>query len=342
MKFTLRKVLIVLLALVFVGSGAMVIADQIQKWTAEKAYQEAAELANVPERPETESAVKTEVSEGASAPEQTEGTTEEPDGPEEKSEPVVYVDPYADALRNMDFAALREANPDVLGWIMIPDTRVSYPLVQGDDNDYYLKRTWRGSYSNVGAIFVEHHCSADLSDFNTIIYGHRMNNGSMFGSLENYRDAAYLAAHPYIYITDDTGCHTYQIFSVMETAVDSPVYAWEITEMTEKQAVLNWSVRNSEVDTGVMPVFRDRIVTLSTCTGRGYETRFVVQAVLLQDEADEAPAEDAAAEGESGEAVEMPTDSATEGVPEADGEMTDEPAEVSDEAQESPDQTSES
>jgi len=342
MKFTLRKVLIVLLALVFVGSGAMVIVDQVQKWAAEKAYREAAELANVPEQSETESAVKPEASEEAFLPEQTEGTLDEAGEPEEKSEPVVYVDPYVDALRNMDFAALREANPDVLGWIMIPETKISYPLVQGDDNDYYLKRTWRGSYSSVGAIFMEQHCSADLSDFNTIIYGHHMNNGSMFGSLEKYRDPAYLAAHPCVYITDDTGCHTYQIFSVMEAAVNSPVYALELTEMTEKQTVLNWSILNSEVDTGVLPTFRDRIVTLSTCTGRGYETRFVVQAVLVQDEADETPAEDAAVEAESSEAVEMLADSAAEGVPEAGGEMTDEPTEMSDEAQGSLYETSES
>ena len=337
MKFSLRKALIVLLALVFVGSGAMVIADQVQKRAAEKVYQEAAELANVPDQPEAEPAVGPEMPEGTSRPEQAEETTEEAGEPEEKSEPVVYVDPYADALRNMDFAALREANPDVLGWIMIPGTKISYPLVQGDDNEYYLKRTWRGSYSSVGAIFMEQRCSADLSDFNTIIYGHHMNNGSMFGSLEKYRDPAYLAAHPCVYITDDTGCHTYQIFSVMEAAVDSPVYALEVTETTEKQTVLNWSMLNSEVDTGVLPTFRDRIVTLSTCTGRGYETRFVVQAVLVRDEADETPAEDAAVEAESGEADEMPADSAAEGVPEAGGET----AEPSDEAQESPEETSE-
>lgn len=298
MKVTLRKALVLLLALVFVGSGAMVIADQIQKRAAEKTYQEAAELVQLPEQLQVESAEEAETPEAKPAQDSREETPAEPEESEPKSEPVVYVDPYADALRAMDFTALREANPDVLGWIMIPDTKISYPLVQGDDNDYYLKRTWRKSYSNVGAIFVEQACSADLSDFNTIIYGHHMNNGSMFGTLEKYRDPAYLAAHPYIYITDDNGCHTYQIFSAMEAPVKSPVYALDVTDVTEKQTVLNWCLMNSEVDTGVLPVFRDRIVTLSTCTGKGYETRFVVQGVLVNTEIAEsdAPAEEFPAE----------------------------------------------
>lgn len=285
MKGTLRKVLLLLLALVFVGSGVMAIADQIQKRAAEKSYQEAAGLVNLPEQLQGE----TESVEDSGSEMQAE-SSDEP----EKSEPEVYVDPYADALRAMDFTALREVNPDVLGWIMIPDTKISYPLVQGNDNDYYLKRTWRKSYSSVGSIFVEQACSGDLSDFNTIIYGHHMNNGSMFASLEKYLDPAYLAAHPYVYITNDAGCHTYQIFSAMEAPVESPVYVLDVTDPAAEQAVLNWCLTNSEVDTGVVPVAGDRIVTLSTCTGNGYETRYVVQGVLIGSEpaAGDVPAED--------------------------------------------------
>ena len=266
MKFTLRKGIVLVLALVFIASGGMVVADLIQKQAAEKAYQAAEELVNLPELPES-----------------VETAPEEPSQSEEKpAEPVVYVDPYADALRDMDFTALREANPDVTGWILIPGTKVSYPLVQGDDNEYYLKRTWRKSYSSVGAIFIEEHCSADLSDFNTIIYGHRMNNGSMFGALDRYKDEAYLKAHPCVYITDDSGCHTYDIFAVYEAPVESPAYALGLTGDAEKHLVINWSLAQSVVDTGIWPSAEDRIITLSTCTGKGYETRFVVQAVLRE------------------------------------------------------------
>ena len=76
---------------------------------------------------------------------------------------------------------------DVIGWIAIPGTEISYPLVQGTDSDYYLTHTWNQNSSAVGAIFMDCRCSADFSGFNTIVYGHRMNNGSMFAALKHYK-----------------------------------------------------------------------------------------------------------------------------------------------------------
>ena len=109
MKRTLRRGLIILLALVFAGSLGMVIYRGIEYKEGQETYEEAAELVQLPDLSDL-----------------PEPTPEEP----EESAPV-YVDPYADALRNMDFAALQEVNSDVLGWILIPNTVISYPLVQG-------------------------------------------------------------------------------------------------------------------------------------------------------------------------------------------------------------------
>ena len=175
MKRTLRRGLIILLALVFAGSLGMVIYRGIEYKEGQETYEEAAELVQLPDLSDL-----------------PEPTPEEP----EESAPV-YVDPYADALRNMDFAALQEVNSDVLGWILIPNTVISYPLVQGNNNQYYLNHTWKKWTSVVGAIFLECQNSPDFSDFNTVIYGHRMNNGSMFASLKNYKKQSYWASHPY-------------------------------------------------------------------------------------------------------------------------------------------------
>ena len=123
MKRKLRRGLMVLLALIFVGSLGMVIYRTMEYKEGEEIYAEAAELVQLPDLSDLPDPVLEETEE-----------TEETDAP-------VYVDPYADALRNMDFAALREVNSDVLGWILIPNTVISYPLVQGDDNQYYLKHT---------------------------------------------------------------------------------------------------------------------------------------------------------------------------------------------------------
>lgn len=200
--------------------------------------------------------------------------------PEAEPTPV-YVDPYADALQNMDFAALREKNEDVLGWIVIPGTKLSYPLVQGEDNDYYLDHTWRKNYNSVGAIFMECKCSADFSDYNTIIYGHRMNNRSMFGILLNYKNQSYWEEHPRIYITDDNGSHVYEIFSAHEVELESPIYWLGVTAQEHRQAFIDFSVERSVIDTGIVPTVDDRFVTLSTCTGSGHATRWVVQAVKV-------------------------------------------------------------
>ena len=177
MKRKTRRILIALLSLVFAGSLGMLIYRGMDYREGEEVYAEAETLVELPDLSELPPPV---TEEAVPAPE-----TETPAASETPEKPV-YVDPYADALRNMDFTALREVNSDVLGWIMIPGTPISYPLLQGEDNQYYLKHTWKKWSSAVGAIFLECQNSPDLSDFNTIVYGHRMNNGSMFAPLKNY------------------------------------------------------------------------------------------------------------------------------------------------------------
>ena len=179
----------------------------------------------------------------------------------------------------MDFSALRQQNPDVLGWILIPGTRVSYPVVQGTDNSYYLNHTWRGGKNSVGAIFMDCRNSGDLSDFNTIIYGHRMNNRSMFGTLSQYKSRSYWQAHPYVYLTDDSGTHRYEIFAAGEVSVDSDVYRLGLRSSSGRQSFLDSCLSLSALNTGVMPHVYDKVLTLSTCTGNGHATRWVVQAV---------------------------------------------------------------
>lgn len=192
----------------------------------------------------------------------------------------MWQDPYAQALKDMDFSALRQQNPDVLGWILIPGTRVSYPVVQGTDNSYYLDHTWRGGKNSVGAIFMDYRNSGDLSDFNTIIYGHRMNNRSMFGTLSQYKSRSYWQAHPYVYLTDDSGTHRYEIFAAGEVSVDSDVYRLGLRSSSGRQSFLDSCLSLSALNTGVTPHVYDKVLTLSTCTGNGHATRWVVPGRL--------------------------------------------------------------
>jgi sortase B len=181
----------------------------------------------------------------------------------------------------MDLCALRQTNADVLGWIHIPDTPISYPLLQAEDNQTYLNKTWDGANNSAGSIYLECKNEPDFSNFNTLIYGHRMKNGSMFGSLGNYSQQEYFSEHPYVYIITDDSVLQYEIFSAYEAPVVSDTYRLHVEDEETKQAVLEYSIASSVLKSAQVPTTADSILTLSTCTGTGtYHSRWVVQAVL--------------------------------------------------------------
>ena len=144
-------------------------------------------------------------------------------------------DPYIQSLAQLNIEALKEINDEVIGWIMIPDSEVSYPLIQGADNSYYLERTWKKEKSAVGSIFLECQVSKDLSDFNTIIYRHKMRNGSMFGSLEQYKEETYWREHPRVYIVSGQEVHRYEIYAVYEAGVRDLTYHLKIEKKEKKE-----------------------------------------------------------------------------------------------------------
>lgn len=165
---------------------------------------------------------------------------------------------------------------------MIPETELSYPILQGEDNRYYLNHTWLGERSTVGAIFMECQCAPDFSDFNTIIYGHRMNNESMFGILKSYENLDFWREHPAVYLVTDSGVNIYDVFAAHEVGIREIVYRLDVEENDLQQEFIDFCLDRSEIDTGVVPDREDQVLTLSTCTGRGHATRWIVQAVLRE------------------------------------------------------------
>lgn len=284
----IRPLLTLALALIFIGSISMVIAQTFEYQKGEEAYDQAAELVELPDFTEVPlAALPEDMGLPTDLPAPAEDVSTE-ELPAEAPKPV-YVDPYADALRNMDFSALQEVNDDVLGWILIPGTKISYPVLQGEDNEYYLKRNWKQKRNSTGSIYMECQNSRDFSDFSTILYGHRMSDRSMFGLLKKYAQPDYWKDHPVVYITDASGCRTYEIFAAFEVGVTEQTYRIGEFDDGAKQSFIDFSLENSVIDTGVIPTIYDQILTMSTCTGDGHETRWVVQAVLRG----EAPADEA-------------------------------------------------
>lgn len=267
MKKSVRTGLTLLLTLVFLFSITRFLLEQRDKAAGNSIYSDALALASSQNAEETHTIAATE---GTAASEEPKWVAA---APEEQ-------DPHIQALAELNLDALREVNPDVVGWIMIPDTVISYPVMQGTDNDYYLKHTWDGKRYAVGSIFLEHLCRPDLADFNTIIYGHNMNNGSMFASLREYRNQEHWETHPYVYIRCDEGVYRYEIFSSYLAKVKSNTYGIEFVSDNTRNRFLTEITGNSVIHTGVTPEITDRILTLSTCSGRSTTTRWVVHARL--------------------------------------------------------------
>lgn len=180
-------------------------------------------------------------------------------------------------MSRIDLDALQEINPEAIGWIEIPDTMISYPMVHTADNLYYLSHTFRKESNKSGSIFLETSNNADFSDLHTIIYGHNMKNGSMFAGLKDYSSKSYLTAHPYIYIDLTDGSHCYQIFSCHEADISDNCYTIGYEHDDVYAAFLESLKSASAFDSGVEVGIDDSVITLSTCTKNGTR-RFVVHA----------------------------------------------------------------
>ena len=277
MKKRTRRILSGILLLIAIFAAVRFTQSVLESRRSQEDYQMALEIAGGhAETEETvpETAAQTE-------PVQDEIPETEPAPPE--TEPPMPDDPVIEELMAMDLEALREVNEDVIGWIQIPDTAVTYPLLQWTDNDFYLHHTWQQHKNGAGSIFMDYQSAPDFSDFNTIIYGHNMRNGTMFSSLRSYAVPGYWEKHPYFYIRSDAGVARYDIFAIQSVSTDSIIYGLGIDTTQRKQQFLRFAADYSLVDTGLMPTTADSIVTLSTCTGNGHAHRWVVIGMLNEE-----------------------------------------------------------
>lgn len=268
MNKKIYSLLAVLLLSIFLPTTFLVVRKQFHDASAAQAYQEAIEIAHA-EPPLT--------------PETTPETTEVPTEPAQTvwvPAPIEETDPNLEQLQQIDLDALREVNPDVLGWILIPDSKINYPLLQGEDNDYYLNHTWQHESNYMGSIFLECQNQPDFSDYNTIVYGHNLKNGTMFTSVRNYRNQAYYEDHPNVYLVTGQGIFLYEIFSAHLAPVDSLTYGMDMQQEKTRQDFLDYVMQESVIETPVVPSTTDQILTLSTCSGHGYAKRWVIHARL--------------------------------------------------------------
>lgn len=182
----------------------------------------------------------------------------------------------------VDFASLSAQNKDVVGWIYGPDTVISYPIVQGTDNEFYLTHMFNGEKNKCGSIFMDSLNEEDFSNANSILHGHHMRNGSMFAGLMKYESQSYYDSHPIMWLVTPEKSYIVEIFTGFVTSSDSDVWQLEFATNEEYQSWLDKMEGNSVFKSDVEPDTDDRILTLATCSYEYDDARFVVMGILRE------------------------------------------------------------
>lgn len=265
-KINITTIAIVICVLVFLGSGFLLFLELREYRQGKETYEELSTFVAPKQEPQKETAAET-----PETPSQTEAYL-----------PTVTEEPTP----TVDFELLHERAPDAVAWIMQEGTVINYPVVQGDDNDYYLRRLYDGTINGAGCLFVDYQNSPDFSDKNSIIYGHNMQDGSMFASLKNYSEQEYYDNHPTVLLIIPEHSFRVEIFAAFTAApaehgtADSPwITCW--TEVVDYEAWLEKMLERSAIESDVIPDSSDNVLTLSTCTPGG-SSRFIVMGKLTE------------------------------------------------------------
>lgn len=230
---------------------------------------------------EKEEVVEEPVETTSEEPIEVPAPTPEPSSPA----PVYYPNDYWDYMNvpfmNVNFSELLSKNPDTVGWIKVDGTKVNYPIVQTNDNDYYLSHAFNKSKNAGGWIFADYRVSFDDFGKNTIIYGHNMNNKTMFGSIPQMLNSSYLnnSADKYIKISTNTCNTVWKLFSIYTVAPES-YYIKTNFKIYSFEEFINTLKGRSVYNFGIDVTPDDKILTLSTCDNTGTK-RIAVHAKMI-------------------------------------------------------------
>lgn len=254
MKKNIRyNILIIVFAVLFVGSaGAML-------WSAWQYHQSSSLYRDLANRVVQENMAYTE-----QPSDKKKGRNGKPD---RESAPI-----------RVDFETLTGQYPQIAGWLYCSGTNINYPVMQGEDNSYYLHHAPDGAYQFSGSLFVSCNNTMPFADDNTIIYGHNMKNGSMFGELANYRaDRSYYRKHGVWYFLTPQKNFKLTILAGCMVDTDSDVYRTDWGGQEALVRYLNLLQSKSEFQVEA-PEKISHLATLSTCTSRSEKSRFVLVA----------------------------------------------------------------
>lgn len=279
-KFNIYKLFTVLLAAILLVIVGYMLRNWIVERNAQKQYEDLAESVN---------RLQNQVSDNAITPagDRQDASTEvmeTEDAQEESDSAIAGVDI---PQKQLDWNELAKVNPDIYAWIYIPGTQVDYPVLQHPtDNTYYLNYNMNGTRGYPGCIYTEKENSKDFTDFNTVMYGHNMRNKTMFETLHYYEDKAFFVNNPYVYVYRGDRVLVYEIFAAYIAGNEHILYSYDFQTQEGRQNYVD------QIEKGTSGNLRDdvevtgdsHVLTLSTCISGKAKNRYLVQAVLLNED----------------------------------------------------------
>lgn len=284
-SFNIYKLLTIILALVLLILLGVMFRNWYITSRAQKQYEDLAAQVNRLQNHVSNNTV-------SPAPEEPdENSSEGTEESESNSEEDYLKEDYPEDIpqKNLDWNEIRQVNKDIYAWIYIPGTEVDYPVLQHPSDDtYYLNYNMNGTRGYPGCIYTEGINKKDFTDFNTLIYGHNMKNNSMFASLHFFKNKTFFQNSPYIYIYVGEKVLVYQIFAAYVSGNEHIMYANDFSTAGGRQLYLD-KIKNNDDENALSreaDVTADsHMITLSTCVWGHDENRYLIQAVLLNEDA---------------------------------------------------------
>ncbi len=201
---------------------------------------------------------------------------EEPETSEQEEEPEQEVNP-------INFEYWKSVNPEVYAWISIEDTNIDYPILQSaTDDSYYLEHTIDGGKGYPGSIYTEKINTMDFTDFNTVIFGHNMKDGSMFKHLHKFQEKEFFDSHDTVNIYTETEVKIYRVYAAVIYDDRHILNTYDNGKEEDRIAF----IQSLETIAGAGSFFREgmeidensKLVTLSTCIAGQSDKRYIVVA----------------------------------------------------------------
>lgn len=179
---------------------------------------------------------------------------------------------------SVDFGKLKQENDDIVGWIYCENTKINYPVVQGKDNEEYVHTLVNKKNGSSGTLFIDYRNDRNVTEGNTIIYGHNMKNGTMFATIKKYKNQSFYDEHKEMYYLTPEKSYKLELFSGYTTNIDSDIY--DLTKLDQNK--IDELKRKSDFENDIEVKEEDKILTLSTCAYDYEDARYILMGVLRE------------------------------------------------------------